>query len=350
LLFGTVGGRERVREQPPARRPLLMLPRRGGQHLVEQRDRARRRGCAQHRAGAGARDALDEAMHPDRLVGARRQQRVAQQQLDRVVHVAGADGRVVSDDGVSVQQLARDPLRRQMRAQQRKIRGNGALSELLKRQAPHGRDRVLVPQRRARGKQLGRSVSQALQVAGEGDRPGVRVRGGLLQRQRQITQHLGDVIEDRGVALIGACCQERVGLRALPHIQWERPGVQRAPVRVRARRDEHVAAPTLGDTRGDRRGRRSVVEDQQPATVALKPAARDHNRIVRVLVDVDVDIDETERDGELGKIAAQRRRLLGTNPPDHVIRIAMHTRIARGKLRLPHATHDAVSDRPTTST
>ncbi|MDQ3678299.1 MAG: hypothetical protein M3401_16125 [Actinomycetota bacterium] len=42
------------------------------------------------RTGGFPRDLLDEAMHPQRLIGGRRQQRIAQQHLDGAFEARGA--------------------------------------------------------------------------------------------------------------------------------------------------------------------------------------------------------------------------------------------------------------------
>jgi hypothetical protein len=69
------------------------------------------------------------------------QQRVPQQQLDRVIDQRRGDGAVIADVGVGVQQLARDALGRQVRADAREICRDGLLGELAEREIPDRRDR-----------------------------------------------------------------------------------------------------------------------------------------------------------------------------------------------------------------
>ena len=211
------------------------------------RPRAPRALRAHRCAGRAARDVLDEAMHRKRAVGGRGQQRVAQQQLDGVVDRRAATG------ASSPTSAAASSSSRGMRSGARcahtpsELLGERLRRELLERQAPDRRDRVLVPRRPARREQLRRTVAQPLQVARQRDRLRVDVRRGLLERQRQIAQRVGHLVEHRRVPLTGARRQELAGLLALPHVERDRPRVQRAPVRMRPGRDEHMPAVALGD-------------------------------------------------------------------------------------------------------
>ncbi len=268
MALGVAGGAERVLEQARARRPLLMLPRPVRQHPVDQRDCARRRRRSHLRGRGAARDVLDEAVHPERAVGGRGQQRIGEQQRDRVIDRARRDRRVVADLSVGVQQFARDAVGRQVRARPHELRGDRLLGELAKREAPDCRDRVAIPRRLPCGEQLGGSLTQPPQIALQGDRLGVGVRGGLLERERQITQRVGDGVQHSGVLLVGARTQKRPGFLTVPDIQCDRPRAKRPPVRMHPGGDQHMAALALGDHLRDRRRRRRVVEDQQPPLVA----------------------------------------------------------------------------------
>lgn len=144
--------------------------------------------------GALACELADQAMHPKRLLAGRREQRVAQQQLNRLVDLLLCD----ADIGVVAErfkQLARDALGGQMRAYSQQLVRDGLLGDLLKGQLPDRRDGVLIAQGSAGREQLGRALAQALPVGVERYRALVGIRGGLLEGQRQVPQSLGDLAE-----------------------------------------------------------------------------------------------------------------------------------------------------------
>jgi hypothetical protein len=84
---------------------------------------------------------------------------------------------------------------------------------------------VLIARRAAGLKEFGAAIAQPLRIPGERDRIGRGVRGGLLERQRQVAQCLRDSVDRVAVLLAGALAQELHGLGALPHVKCQGLGV-----------------------------------------------------------------------------------------------------------------------------
>ncbi len=163
------------------------------------------------------------------------------------------------------------------------------------------------------------------------------VRGGLRERERQIAQRLGEQLGGAVVAAAAAAEEERD--RVLAREPAQRDGDREAaPARV-ARGDDHVARARRRQVRRHVRGLARAVEDQQPAAVLGEPAARGLHG--EALIGLGARA-QAEREGELGEVRREQRRLLGAQPPDHVVLVGVAVGVLDRELRLadaPEAAH-----------
>jgi hypothetical protein len=156
----------------------------------------------------------------------------------------------------------------------------------------------------------------------------VDVGAGLLQRQRQQAQQLSDLSGGVLVGAAGAGQQERGRLGRAEHPQVGQAGMT-IPGRVPGG-DQDLAVHHPGQQvhhPGQRGGqaargvwRLGVVEYQQPAVVALQPAAHPGGGALLVGLGCRVEV---ERSCQVGIVAYQGRGLLCADPPHHLEADAM---------------------------
>ena len=320
---GRLGVRQQRRENRPGIRLVRRVPRVVGYRDLDQGGSGLPPLPGQVGGHLIGGDGLHQPVHRYQTVDGRADQRVPAQRGDRVTGrqrvlqqrapapaPPAAPSRPASPGPGLQQQPQRDRLRRAERQQPEQAdRARLGAPEPVERQRPGGGHRLAVSSGLATGQQVGAPLPEQGQVPGQGVAGGLHVRGGLLQRQRQPAQHVGQLPGRLPVRVAGAADQE-----TCRHVRVEHGNLQHlaGPVRVLAG-DQHPAGPGRGQERLHRGHVRRVVEDQQPRR--REPGQHRVHRRHRV-----PGIGQApgaELGGQLAEPGRQHRGVLGGKLPRH---------------------------------
>ena len=182
--------------------------------------------------------------------------------------------------------------------------------QILKRQPPGGGHRLAVPARLTPAQQVRPPLPEQAQVPGYAVPAGLDVSGGLLQRQRQPTQRVGQVPGRLPVRIAGAVSQETRGDPDIEHLHLQR--LPARPKRTLAR-DQHPPRSGRWQELLHRCPVRRVVENQQP----LARERREYSVHRRHRIPDISDIPGPELGCQLTEPVSQHRRSLGGQLPGH---------------------------------
>ena len=236
------------------------------------------------------------------------------------------------------EQIQRDRFGGQVGAHAQQLhRGRVLGGDAAHADVPQRGDRVGPVTDLAAGVQLSAPAAQQLQVLLAGHLGAVQPGGGLLQRQRQPAQLLGDLLAGLLVQVGHPGPQHPDRVRQVDHVQ-----VQHLPHRgepAPAGRDDHMP----GDTGRQRPGRQprpdvlgpvGVIEDQQPSRHVAQPVV--HQRLQRLGVSGRV---QAQPGGQGGELIRDRGGLLGGDPPHQVIVAGVGVGVFGGQLGLADPAH-----------
>ncbi|MFT3765566.1 MAG: hypothetical protein QM820_08635 [Minicystis sp.] len=185
------------------------------------------------------------------------------------------------------------------------------------------RMRILLPLAEERG------------VGVDGERMLLHEGGRLRQREREVAERLGQLagggrlILARAIAHAAPREEQLHGVLA-PQLAQVQLG-DAHPARV-ARGHEHLPERAGHEVRLDVARIAHAVEDDQPAGAAREPVLRgiDGGALIGAP-------GQPQRGGEVGEVGGERGRLLGAEPPDHVVLGGVGARVAERELRLADA-------------
>jgi hypothetical protein len=189
------------------------------------------------------------------------------------------------------------------------------LVDPIQRQRPDGGHPPLVAtlgEWLVQAEQLPLPLPHQLQILAQALAGLLQVRGGLLQRQRQVPQQLRQRVQGYLVVSAGSPGKKRNGLVAGQDVDPQRRGL--AAPRRPAGGHQHLATATRRHQPHQPIGPLSIVIDQQPALPLTQQLeqSRHHLRLIGDLLD-------SQPTGQRGQGHGRRGRQLRRNPPGDVV-------------------------------